>query len=208
MAESELDRAAREYASQASPFAGLQDFLLNRPVFDRGPAPTPTAPTLRTLDFADDAAQNQARQYREMLAEQKAQQDALLESRFAALIAQQQASEQGITSAREAALANLRDTLQQETASAAAAQAAARSEVVKALEDRLAGVKESIATESEALREQGLQERADIRAQQQAVVDQYNKISIRRRRSWPLRNNRLLKLKRLLSVIWKIVSLR
>ena len=104
MAESELDRAAREYASQASPFAGLQDFLLNRPVFDRGPAPTPTTPTLRTLDFADDAAQNQARQYREMLAEQKAQQDALLESRFADLIAQQQASEQGITSAREAAL--------------------------------------------------------------------------------------------------------
>ena len=172
MAESELDRAAREYASQASPFAGLQDFLLNRPVFDRGPAPTPTTPTLRTLDFADDAAQNQARQYREMLAKQKAEQEALLESRFADLIAQQQASEQGITSAREAALANLRDTLQQETASAAAAQAAERSEVVKALEDRLAGVKESIATESEALREQGLQERADIRAQQQAVVDQ------------------------------------
>ena len=172
MAESELDRAAAEYASQASPFAGLQDFLLNRPVFDRGPAPTPTTPTLRTLDFADDAAQNQARQYREMLAKQKAEQEALLESRFADLIAQQQASEQGITSAREAALANLRDTLQQETASAAAAQAAERSEVVKALEDRLAGVKESIATDSEALREQGLQERADIRAQQQAVVDQ------------------------------------
>jgi DNA repair exonuclease SbcCD ATPase subunit len=172
MAESELDRAAREYASEASPFAGLQDFLLNRPVFDRGAGPTPTTPTLRTLDFADDAAQNQAQQYREMLAEQKAEQDALLESRFADLIAQQQASEQGITSAREAALANLRDTLQQETASAAAAQAAERSEVVKALEDRLAGVKESIATESEALREQGLQERADIRAQQQTVVDQ------------------------------------
>lgn len=142
MAESELDRAAREYASEASPFAGLQDFLLNRPVFDRGAGPTPTTPTLRTLDFADDAAQNQAQQYREMLAEQKAEQDALLESRFADLIAQQQASEQGITSAREAALANLRDTLQQETASAAAAQAAERSEVVKALEDRLAGVKE------------------------------------------------------------------
>ena len=172
MAESELDRAAAEYASQASPFAGLQDFLLNRPVFDRGPAPTPTTPTLRTLDFADDAAQNQAQQYRQMLAEQKAEQDALLESRFADLLQQQRASEEGITSAREAALANLRDTLQQETASSAAAQAAERSEVVKALEDRLAGVKESIATQSEALREQGLQERADIRAQQQTVVDQ------------------------------------
>jgi DNA repair exonuclease SbcCD ATPase subunit len=172
MAESELDRAAAEYASQTSPFAGLQDFLLNRPAFDRGAGPTPTTPTLRTLDFADDAAKNQAQQYREMLAEQKAEQDALLESRFADLIQQQQASEQGITSAREAALANLRDTLQQETASSAAAQAAERSEVVKALEDRLAGVKESIATESQALRDQGLEERADIRAQQQTVVDQ------------------------------------
>ena len=254
MAESELDRAAAEYASQASPFAGLQDFLLNRPVFDRGAGPTPTTPTLRTLDFADDAAQNQAQQYRQMLAEQKAEQDALLNERFEDLIQRQrdaesgqtaareaaiskldelqnQARERGLTdladrlgqareagfdelenltreareqglgdleaalteaqqagqaqltqaqeasearqiSARDAALAELRQEVGQETASAAAAQAAERSEVVKGLEDRLAGVKESIATESEALREQGLQERADIRAQQQTVVDQ------------------------------------
>jgi DNA repair exonuclease SbcCD ATPase subunit len=171
MAESELDRAAAEYASQASPFAGLQDFLLNRPVFDRGAGPAPTTPTLRTLDFADDAAKNQAQQYREMLAEQKAEQEALLESRFADLIAQQQESEKGITTAREAALANLRDTLQEETASAAAAQAAERSEVVKALEDRLAGVKESLQAESETLKAQGIEERADIKAEQQKLVD-------------------------------------
>ena len=172
MAESELDRAAAEYASQTSPYQGLQDFLLNRPVFDRGAGPTPTTPTLRTLDFAEDEGQRQAQQYREMLAAQKAEQDEVLERRFADLIAQQQQSEQGITSAREAALSNLQQTIQEETASGLAAQAAERSEVVKALEDRLAGVKESIATESQALRDQGLQERADIRAQQQTVVDQ------------------------------------
>lgn len=172
MAESELDKAAAEYASQTSPYQGLQDFLLNRPVFDRGAGPTPTTPTLRTLDFAEDEGQRQAQQYREMLAAQKAEQDEVLERRFADLIAQQQQSEQGITSAREAALSNLQQTLQEETASGLAAQAAERSEVVKALEDRLAGVKESIATESQALRDQGLQERADIRAQQQTVVDQ------------------------------------
>jgi chromosome segregation ATPase len=123
------------------------------------------------LDFADDAAKNQAQQYREMLAEQKAEQEALLESRFADLIAQQQESEKGITTAREAALANLRDTLQEETASAAAAQAAERSEVVKALEDRLAGVKESLQAESETLKAQGIEERADIKAEQQKLVD-------------------------------------
>ena len=150
MAESELDRAAREYASQASPFAGLQNFLLNRPVFDRGPAPTPTTPTLRTLDFVDDPAQNQAANFRDLIQRQETTQ----------------------REEREAALQSLREALQEETSSSLAAQAAERSEVVKALEDRLAGVKESIATESEALREQGLQERADIRAQQQAAVDQ------------------------------------
>jgi len=150
MAESELDRAAAEYASQASPFAGLQDFLLNRPVFDRGAGPTPTTPTLRTLDFADDAAQNQAANFRQLLQEQET--------------AQQEQ--------RESALQSLREALQAETSTAQEAETAERSRVVKALEDRLAGVKESIATESEALREQGLQERADIRAQQQTVVDQ------------------------------------
>jgi DNA repair exonuclease SbcCD ATPase subunit len=126
---------------------------------------------LSTLDFADDEAQRQAQEYREMLAEQKAEQEALLGSRFADLIAQQQESEKGITTAREAALANLRDTLQQETASAAAAQAAERSEVVKALEDRLAGVKESLQAESETLKAQGIEERADIKAEQQKLVD-------------------------------------
>ena len=150
MAESELDRAAAEYASQTSPFAGLQDFLLNRPAFDRGAAPTPTAPTLRTLDFADDAAQNQAANFRQLLQEQET--------------AQQEQ--------RESALQSLREALQAETSTAQEAETAERSRVVKALEDRLAGVKESIATESQALRDQGLEERADIRAQQQTLVDQ------------------------------------
>jgi len=150
MAESELDRAAAEYASQTSPYQGLQDFLLNRPVFDRGAGPTPTTPTLRTLDFADDPAQNQAADFRRLLQEQET--------------AQQEQ--------RESALQSLREALQAETSTAQEAEAAERSRVVKALEDRLAGVKESIATESQALRDQGLQERADIRAQQQTVVDQ------------------------------------
>ena len=253
MAESELDRAAAEYASQASPFAGLQDFLLNRPVFDRGAGPTPTTPTLRTLDFADDAAKNQAQQYREMLAEQKAEQEALLNERFEDLIQRQrdaesgqtaareaaiskldelqnQARERGLTdladrlgqareagfdelenltreareqglgdleaalteaqqagqaqiiqaqeasearqiSARDAALAELRQEVEQETASAAAAQAAERSEVVKALEERLTGVKESLQAESETLKAQGIEERANIKAEQQKLVD-------------------------------------
>jgi DNA repair exonuclease SbcCD ATPase subunit len=253
MAESELDRAAAEYASQASPFAGLQDFLLNRPVFDRGAGPTPTTPTLRTLDFADDAAKNQAQRYREMLAEQKAEQEALLNERFEDLIQRQrdaesgqtaareaaiskldelqnQARERGLTdladrlgqareagfdelenltreareqglgdleaalteaqqagqaqiiqaqeasearqiSARDAALAELRQEVEQETASAAAAQAAERSEVVKALEERLTGVKESLQAESETLKAQGIEERANIKAEQQKLVD-------------------------------------
>jgi len=150
MAESELDRARAEYGSTASPYSALQDYLINRPVYDRGTRAAPTTPTLRSLDFAEDAAQNQASNFRDLIQQQETTQ----------------------REERETALQSLREALQQETSSGLAAQAAERSEVVKALEDRLAGVKESIATESEALRDQGLQERADIRAQQQTVVDQ------------------------------------
>ena len=150
MAESELDRARAEYGSTASPYSALQDYLINRPVYDRGTRAAPTTPTLRSLDFAQDQSQNQAARFRDLLAEQETTQ----------------------REEREAALQALREGLLAQTATAAAAQASERSEVVKALEDRLAGVKESIATESEALREQGLQERADIRQQQQTLVDQ------------------------------------
>jgi hypothetical protein len=150
MAESELDRARAEYGSTASPYSALQDYLINRPVYDRGTRAAPTTPTLRSLDFAQDQSQNQAARFRDLLAEQETTQ----------------------REEREAALQALREGLLAQTATSAAAQASERSEVVKALEDRLAGVKESIATESEALREQGLQERADIRQQQQTLVDQ------------------------------------
>ncbi len=253
MAESELDRAAAEYGSAASPYSALQDFLINRPVFDRGVRAAPTTPTLRSLDFAEDETQRQEQQYREMLAEQKAEQDALLNERFEDLIQRQrdaesgqtaareaaiskldelqnQARERGLTdladrlgqareagfdelenltreareqglgdleaalteaqqagqaqitqaqeasearqiSARDAALAELRQEVGQETASAAAAQAAERSEVVKALEERLTGVKESLQAESETLKAQGIEERANIKAEQQKLVD-------------------------------------
>ena len=36
----DLDRAAAEYASATSPFAELQNYLLEQPVFDRGPSHT------------------------------------------------------------------------------------------------------------------------------------------------------------------------
>ena len=150
MAESELDRAAEEYGSAVSPYSALQDYLINRPVFDRGTRAAPTTPTLRSLDFAQDDTQNQAARFRDLLAQQETTQ----------------------REEREAALQALREGLLAQTATSAAAQASERSEVVKALEDRLAGVKESIATESQALRDQGLQERADIRQQQQTLVDQ------------------------------------
>ena len=150
MAESELDRAAAEYGSAVSPYSALQDYLINRPVFDRGTRAAPTTPTLRSLDFAQDDTQNQAARFRDLLAQQETTQ----------------------REEREAALQALREGLLAQTATSAAAQASERSEVVKALEDRLAGVKESIAAESQALRDQGLQERADIRQQQQTLVDQ------------------------------------
>ena len=149
---SDLDRAAAEYASGTSPFAELQSYLLDQPVFDRDPRTQASGlPTLRSLDRPEYEQERLQQQYADLLTAQREAEEAQRQE-------------------RQTAISDLRELLRQETSTAAEAEAAERSRVVSALEDRLAGVKENIAQESSALREEGLQERADIRAQQEALV--------------------------------------
>ena len=50
----DLDRAAAEYGTARSPYADLQSYLLDQPVFDRGPIRTPSVTTgLTRLDRPD-----------------------------------------------------------------------------------------------------------------------------------------------------------
>ena len=151
--ETDLDRAAAEYASATSPFAELQNYLLEQPVFNRDPRTQASGlPTLRSLDRPEYEQERLAQQYQDLLTAQREAEEAQRQE-------------------RDTAISDLRELLRQETSTAAEAEAAERSKVVAALEDRLAGVKENIAQESSALREEGLQERADIRTQQEALVN-------------------------------------
>ena len=88
----EIGRAAQEYGSSVSPYAGLQDYLLQRPVFARGDRESIQVPTLRALDAPDYTQEDERRRVEELLANQRAQQ----------------------TSTFETALSDLKKTLQEE----------------------------------------------------------------------------------------------
>ena len=151
--ETDLDRAAAEYASATSPFAELQNYLLEQPVFDRDPRTQASGlPTLRSLDRPEYEQERLAQQYQDLLTAQREAEEAQRRE-------------------RDKAISDLRELLRQETSTAAEAEAAERSRVVAALEDRLAGVKESLQAESERLKAQGIEERSSIKAEQQKLVD-------------------------------------
>ena len=86
----EVDRAADEYASAQSPYAGLQDYLLNRPVFDRGTRPSVQMPQIRRLDRPDFTARDQRRNYEKMLQQQRSQEQAASQERAQAIDALKQ----------------------------------------------------------------------------------------------------------------------
>lgn len=52
-----MSRTAQDYMSQPSPYAGMSEFLLNRPVFDRGPSPErqPMASPTPTFSYGNQA---------------------------------------------------------------------------------------------------------------------------------------------------------
>jgi ABC-type phosphate transport system auxiliary subunit len=52
-----MSRTAQDYMSQPSPYAGMSEFLLNRPVFDRGPSPErqPMAAPTPTFSYGNQA---------------------------------------------------------------------------------------------------------------------------------------------------------
>ena len=154
MALSDFDQSYLDYESAASPYAGLQDYLLNRPVFERGPAPDTQLQRLTTSSPTS---------YQESTDR--------LNRQFKDLLEQQAATEQAQTQARETAITDLRDTLRQETADLGSSLVAERSQVVKALEDQLDNVKSSLAEETQALRDQGIEERSDAQQQRQQIVD-------------------------------------
>lgn len=127
--ETDLDRAAAEYASATSPFAELQNYLLEQPVFDRDPRTQASGlPTLRSLDRPEYDQEALAQQYQD-------------------LITSQREAEEAQKQEREKAIADLRTAIAEQTATAAEAAAGERSALSAALEGRIQEAREAAAAE-------------------------------------------------------------
>tara|TARA_R100001129_G_scaffold47579_1_gene32499 strand:- start:7462 stop:9051 length:1590 start_codon:yes stop_codon:yes gene_type:complete len=140
--DSDLARAIAEYSNPTTSYSALEDYLMQRPVFDRGPREAVNLPSLRRLD-APMPTETQA-------------------DRFSDLIAEQRALD---TADRQSEIDNLRDLLREELASSEDAARAERSDVTKALEGRIDELRRGIDAETLDLRQAGLDERAALARQ-------------------------------------------
>ena len=145
----EIGRAQQEYGSSVSPYAGLQDYLLQRPVFDRGVRESIQMPQLRALDTPDYTQEDDKRRYEELLALQN----------------------QAQTQTFDSALSDLKKTLQEENLASAKAEAGQRSQVTQQLEDQLSTIKSEIEARQKTLEEQGITERKSLRDERQKLLD-------------------------------------
>lgn len=147
MASNDLQAAIDEYNSASSPYNALDDYLMQRPVYDRGAREAPTAPTMRTLEaLMPDPADTMANRF---------------ESELTALRQQDDTSE----AARQQEIAELRKLLDRELASSRDAARAERSDLSRSLENRIDELRRGIDAETIDLRKAGLDERAALARQ-------------------------------------------
>jgi len=125
----DFDRAASEYGTSRSSYDDLERFLLEQPVFDRDPIDRPSVTTgLTPLDRPDFSEGD-------------------LKLKFQDIFTKQREAEQAQEAARAKAISDLRAELAKETASAADAAAARRSELTESLEARIAEAREAASAE-------------------------------------------------------------
>ena len=152
MAEpTDLSRAQDEYGSSASPYASLSNYLMQQPVYDRGPREAPATPTMRQLEGPTT--------------------DELLADQYSKIMAEQKAADEAASTARQTEIDNLQTLLREEISTSADAASSQRSDMTTALENRIKELQAGVDTETAALRQQGLDERSAISAEQQRISD-------------------------------------
>ena len=140
--DSDLARAIAEYSNPMTSYSALEDYLMQRPVFDRGPREAVRLPQLRRLEAIEPQI-NTAATFRDLLEEQRTQQE----------------------TARQTEIDALRDLLREELSTTAEAATAERSDLTKALEGRIADLQRGVDAQTLDLRQAGLEERADLARQ-------------------------------------------
>lgn len=147
MASNDLQAAIDEYGSSTSPYSSLQDYLLQRPVYDRGAREAPEAPTMRTVEaLMPDTDQLLAEQYDKIIQEQRA-------------------ADEASAASRQTEIDALRELLREELASSEDAASAQRSDITAGLEGRIEDLRRGIDAETIDLRTAGLDERAALARQ-------------------------------------------
>ena len=140
--DSDLARAIAEYSNPTTSYSALEDYLMQRPVFDRGPREAVRLPQLRRLEAIEPQI-NPAATFRDLLDEQRTQQE----------------------TARQTEIDALRDLLREELSTTAEAATAERSDLTKALEGRIADLQRGVDAQTLDLRQAGLEARADLARQ-------------------------------------------
>jgi len=148
-----MQQAIDEYGSSASPYGSLQDYLMQRPVYDRGSreAPNPYAMNKVTIEGPNT--------------------EDLLSTQYQKIMDEQKAADEAAATARQGEIDSLRDLLRQDISTAEEAAASERSGLTKTLEDRISELQTGVDAETSALRQQGIDERSALTTEQKRISD-------------------------------------
>tara|TARA_R110000796_G_scaffold41698_2_gene103137 strand:- start:15221 stop:17779 length:2559 start_codon:yes stop_codon:yes gene_type:complete len=148
-----MQQAIDEYGSANSPYASLQDYLMNQPVYDRGPREAPNPYAMNKVTVRGPSTED------------------LLASQYKTIMDQQQVADDAAAAARQTEINSLRDLLKEDLSTSEAAAASERSDLTKSLEQRISDMRSGVDAETGILRQQGVDERAAMSAEQKRISD-------------------------------------
>lgn len=148
-----MQQAVDEYGSSASPYASLQDYLMQRPVYDRGSRDAPNPYEMNKVTIEGPSTEE------------------LLSTQYQKIMDEQKAADEAAATARQSEIDSLRDLLRQDISTAEEAAASERSGLTKTLEDRINELRTGVDAETSALRQQGIDERSALTAEQKRISD-------------------------------------
>ena len=148
-----MQQAIDEYGSADSPYASLQDYLMNQPVYDRGPREAPNPYAMNKVTVQGPSTED------------------LLARQYKTIMDQQQVADDAAAAARQTEINSLRDLLKEDLSTSEAAAASERSDLTKSLEQRISDMRSGVDAETGILRQQGVDERAAMSAEQKRISD-------------------------------------
>ena len=140
----DLQNALDAYGSSSSAYSDLDDYLMQRPVYDRGTRAAPRSPTMSTLQSIQPSTED------------------MMASQYENIMAANQATDEASSLARQVEIDELRALLQEELSSSEDAALSQRSDITKSLEGRINELRSGIDSETDVLSQSGLDERANL----------------------------------------------